>query len=54
MGTFAETASIDYRYHHLPTRKQTPVFRFLLEQTNESLPFPFSAGSKQTEVAVFH
>jgi hypothetical protein len=30
--------------------KQTSVFRFRLQQTNGSLPFPFSVCSKQTEV----
>ncbi len=33
--------------------KQTSVFRFRLQQTNVSLPFPFSVCRKNTEVAIF-
>jgi hypothetical protein len=38
MGTFAETAIVDYRYH-LPTEeKQTSVFCFPFAASNGSLP----------------
>jgi hypothetical protein len=50
---FAETAVVDYRFSFADQGKQTSVFRFRLQQTNASLPFPFSVCSKQTEVAVF-
>jgi hypothetical protein len=54
MGTFAETAIIDYRLLLAEQRKQTSVFLFRLQHTNGSLQFPFSVCSKQTEVVVFH
>jgi hypothetical protein len=41
MGTFAETAIVDYRLSFADQGKQTSVFSFLLQQTNGSLPFPF-------------
>jgi hypothetical protein len=46
MGTFADTANVDYL-------KQTSVFRFRLQETNENLSLPFSVCSEQTEIAVF-
>jgi hypothetical protein len=53
MGTYAETAIVDYHLSFAAQGKQTSVFCFLLQQTSGSLPFPFSVCSKQTEVAVF-
>jgi hypothetical protein len=54
MGTFAETAIIDYRLSFADLGNQTSVFRFHLEKANESLQLlPFSIFSKQTEAAVF-
>jgi hypothetical protein len=52
MGTFATTAIVDYRLSFANQQKRTSVFRVRLQQTNGSLPFPFSVCSKQTEVAV--
>jgi hypothetical protein len=54
MGTFAETENVGYRLSLGDHGKQTSVFPFRLQQTKESLPFPFSVGSNQTEIAVFH
>ncbi len=51
MGTFAETANVDYRLLLANQGKQTSFFRFRSQKTNGSLPFPFSC--KQTEVAIF-
>jgi hypothetical protein len=42
MGTSAETAIVDYHLLIANQGKQTSVFRFHLQQTNGSLPFPFS------------
>jgi hypothetical protein len=53
MGKFAKTTFVDYRLSFAGQGKQTSVFRFRLQQTKESLPFPFSVCRKQTEVAVF-
>jgi hypothetical protein len=53
MGTFAETAIVDYRLLFADQGKQTFVFRFHLQQTKGSLPFPFSICSKQREVCHF-
>ncbi len=39
MGMLAETTIIDYCLLFADQRKQTSVFRFRLQQTNESLPF---------------
>jgi hypothetical protein len=50
VGTFAETAIIDYRLLFADQGKQTSTFR--LQQPNGSLPFPFSICSKQTEIAI--
>ncbi len=52
MGTFAETAIVDYCRPIAYQGKQTSVFCFRLQQTKESLPFPFSICSKQIEAAV--
>jgi hypothetical protein len=39
----------------MPTKENKfPVFHFRLQQTNASLPFPFTIFSKQTEIAVLH
>jgi hypothetical protein len=51
MCTFAETENVDYRLS-FADKKQTFVFRFLLAENKPK--FPFSDGSKQTEVAFFH
>jgi hypothetical protein len=53
MGTFSETAIVDYRLSFADQRKQTTVFRFRLRQTKGSLPFTLSVFRKQTEVVVF-
>jgi hypothetical protein len=44
MGTFAETAILDNRLSFADQGKQTPVFRFRLQQTKGSLTFPFAAN----------
>jgi hypothetical protein len=54
MPTFADTANVNYRLSFANQGKQTFIFHFRLQQTDKSLPFPFSVGSKQTKVAVFH
>jgi hypothetical protein len=41
VGTFAETAIVDYRLSFAVPGKQTCVFRFRLKRTNGSLPFLF-------------
>jgi hypothetical protein len=51
MGTFAETAIVDYRLSFADQGKQTSFFRFLF--SNGSLPIPFFFCNKQTEVAIF-
>jgi hypothetical protein len=62
MGTFAETAIVDYRLSFANQGKQTSVFRFLfvenkrkfavavfhLQQTNESCQFPLVQFSVYT------
>jgi hypothetical protein len=53
MGTFAETALVDYRLSFADQGTKTFVFRFRLQETNESLPFQFSVYRKQMKVAVF-
>jgi hypothetical protein len=45
MGTFAETANVDNRLWFADQGKQTTVFYFRLQQTHESLSFPFSVRS---------
>jgi hypothetical protein len=47
MGTFAETALVDYRSSLTDHGKQASFSRFRLHQTNRSLPFPFSICAKQ-------
>jgi hypothetical protein len=49
---FAETAIVDYYFPFADQGKQTSVFSNCLQQTNGSLPFPFSVCSKQTEVSI--
>jgi hypothetical protein len=51
MGTFAEAASVYYRLLFADQRNNTSSFH--LQQTNGSLPFPFSVHRKQIEVAIF-
>jgi hypothetical protein len=51
MGTFTETANVDYCLSFADQGKQNSVSR--LQKTNGSLPFPLSVCSKQMEVAVF-
>ncbi len=51
MGTFAETATRCLGLSFSDQKKQTSVFHFRLQQTNEILPFPFFVCSKQTEIA---
>jgi hypothetical protein len=53
VGTFAETAIVDYRLSFDDQRKQTAGLLYCLKQTNRSLPSLFSVCSKQTEVAIF-
>jgi hypothetical protein len=53
MGTFAETAIVDYHLSFTNQGKQTPIFHFALQQTSRSLSFPFTVCNKQTEVAIF-
>jgi hypothetical protein len=53
MGTFAETAIVDYCLSFADQGKQTGVLHICLQQKNVSLPFPFSVCSKQMEVAIF-
>ncbi len=48
MGTFAETAIIDYHLLFADQEKQTSVFRFRGQQTDGSLSFPLIDCSKQT------
>jgi hypothetical protein len=54
MGTFAETAIIDYCLLFADQEKQTSVFHFCLQLTNRSLSVLFYVSRKQTEVAVSH
>jgi hypothetical protein len=41
MGSLAETAIVDYCLPFAEQGKQANVFRFRLQKTNRSLPFPF-------------
>jgi hypothetical protein len=50
MGTFSETAIIDYR-SSLPAKENKLPFPFA--SNKGKFPFPFSVFRKQTEVAVF-
>jgi hypothetical protein len=47
MGTFAETAIIDYRLTLVDQGKQTSFSCFHLQQTSGSLMFPFSVGANK-------
>jgi hypothetical protein len=47
MGTFAETAIVDYRLSFAEQGNQTYVFSSSWQQTNGSLPFPLSVCRKQ-------
>jgi hypothetical protein len=53
MGAFAGTANVVYRLSIANQGKQMSVFRFRLQQTKGSMPFPFSIHIKQREAAVF-
>jgi hypothetical protein len=58
MGTFAETALVDYVLFIVCRPRKTnllvtSVLHFRLQLTNGSLRFPFSICIKLTEVAVF-
>jgi hypothetical protein len=53
MGTFAETAIVNYRLSFTNQGKQTSLFRFSLPQTKGRLPLLFFICRKQTEVAIF-
>ncbi len=43
MGTFDDTANVDYRLSFADQGKQTSVFRFRIAQTKESFPFSVSS-----------
>jgi hypothetical protein len=49
MGTFAESAIVDY--HVCRQGKQTSVFRFRLQQKNGSFPFPFSFAENKHQLS---
>jgi hypothetical protein len=53
MGNLAEKTVVGYRQSYADQGKQTSVFCFRLQQTNGTLPFPFSVYNRQTKVAVF-
>ncbi len=46
MGTFAETAIVDYVLSFTNQEEQMSIFRFRLQQTNGSLPFPLCVCKK--------
>jgi hypothetical protein len=46
MGTFAEIAIVDYHLSFADQEKHKYVFHFRLQQSNASLPFPFSVTAK--------
>jgi hypothetical protein len=50
-GTLAETEIVDYRLSFADQGKQTPVFHFLLQQTNFCFPFP--VNERKFAVSVF-
>jgi hypothetical protein len=52
IGTFAETAIVNYCLSIADQGKQTSVSPSCLQHTNRRLSFPFSVCSKQTEVPV--
>ncbi len=53
MGTFAETAIIDYHLLFADQGKPISVFHFRLQQTNGSLLLHISVCSKQVKIAFF-
>ncbi len=50
MGTFVETAIVDYRLSFADNGKQTFLFLFHLQQTNRSLLFLFSVAIKERKL----
>jgi hypothetical protein len=52
MGTFHDTAVVDYRLSLAGLGKQTSVFRLCLKQTNGSVPFPFAANKRKLSFSV--
>jgi hypothetical protein len=54
VGTFAETAIVDYRLSFADQGKQASVFRFLLQQTDGSLlfRFPFAESKRKLHFSV--
>ncbi len=53
MGTFAETAIVDYRLLFADQEKQTSVFRFKMQQNKRKFAISVFRLQEQTEVAVF-
>jgi hypothetical protein len=53
MGTFAESANVDYRLSFAEQGKQTFAYRFSLQQTNGSLPFSFAANKRELPFSVY-
>jgi hypothetical protein len=53
MGTFAETAIIDYRLSFADLGKQTSVFRFCLQQTKGSWPFHLPLGPSSIYLCIY-
>jgi hypothetical protein len=53
VGTFAETANVDYHLSFADQGKQTSVFRFPFCSKNGSFLFLLYICSKKTKVAVF-
>ncbi len=51
MGTFGEIAVADYRLSFADQGNQTSVIR--LQQTNESLPFPFAANQRKLPFSTY-
>jgi hypothetical protein len=43
----ADTAIVDYRLYFANYGKRTSVFRFCLQQTYGSLPFPFAENKRK-------
>ncbi len=52
LGTFAETAIVDYCLSFANQEKNISAFHFPLQQTNENLPLLFSSCSEQKEIDV--
>ncbi len=44
--------NVNYRLSSADQRKQTSVYRFCLQQTSESLPFPFAANKWKLPISV--